>query len=151
MSPKWTKSKIVIEITLPQMPCFCLWLVQELYGCWRTSCVVLIGIGLVLIVHGRILFSMFLFAYSLLGHENVKWLTFSRSQLACIHTMPISIFWCVMDTPSLPACICHIADCCVVLLLICCWAVVFVVMLLWCGCCVVLQSCCGCVVVALLF
>ena len=53
MSPKWTKTKIVIEITpllhaLPYLP-----LVQLGYGFLRISPEVLIEIGLVLIVHGN--------------------------------------------------------------------------------------------------
>ena len=47
------KTKISIEITLLQMACFCLQLVQVLYSCWRTSPEVLIEIGLVLIIHGN--------------------------------------------------------------------------------------------------
>ena len=48
------QNKIVIEITLLLMACFCQWLVQALYGYSRTSPEVLIEIGLVLIAHGNV-------------------------------------------------------------------------------------------------
>ena len=53
MSPKWTKTKIVIEITLPLQAYSCLLLVQGAYGFLGFGPEVLIEISLVLIAHGN--------------------------------------------------------------------------------------------------
>ena len=53
MSQKWTKTKIVIEITLVQQAFSCLPLVQAAYRFLRISPEVLIEISLVLIAHGN--------------------------------------------------------------------------------------------------
>ena len=52
MSPKWTRTKIEIEITLLLQAYSCLTLVQA-YGFLRIGHEVLIEIGLVVIVHGN--------------------------------------------------------------------------------------------------
>ena len=51
MSPKWTTTKIVIEITLLLQAYSCLLLVQAAYGFLGIGPEVLIAIGLVIIVH----------------------------------------------------------------------------------------------------
>ena len=53
MSPKWTKTKIVIEITLLLQAYSCLPLVQVAYGFLRIAPGVLIEISLVLVAHGN--------------------------------------------------------------------------------------------------
>ena len=88
MSPKWTKTKIVIEITLLLQAFSCLPLVQAAYGFLRISHEVLIEIGLVLIAHhNEDAFQMFLFAFHYLGYKNVKQLSLEEiirlTQTAC--------------------------------------------------------------------
>ena len=53
MSPKWTKTKIVIEITLFLQAFSCLPCVQVDYGFLRIDAEVLIETSLVLIAHGN--------------------------------------------------------------------------------------------------
>ena len=53
MSPKWTRTEIVIEITLLLQAYFCLLLVQVGDGFLRIYPEVLIAIGLVVIAHGN--------------------------------------------------------------------------------------------------
>ena len=53
MSPKWTRTKIVIEITLVLQAYSCLPLVQADYGFLGIDPEVLIAIGLVLIAHSN--------------------------------------------------------------------------------------------------
>ena len=53
MSPKWTKTKIVIEIALVLQAYSCLPLVQGVYGFLRIGPEVLIEIGIVLITHSN--------------------------------------------------------------------------------------------------
>ena len=53
MSPKWTITKIVIEITLLLQAYPCLLLVKVSYGFQRIDPEVLIEISLVLIAHGN--------------------------------------------------------------------------------------------------
>ena len=51
MSPKWTRTKIVIEIALLRQAYSCLPLVQAAYGFLGIGPEILIGIGLVLVAH----------------------------------------------------------------------------------------------------
>ena len=53
MSPKWTRTKIVNEITLLLQAYSCLWLVQVPHEFLRIGPEILIEIGLVLIAHGN--------------------------------------------------------------------------------------------------
>ena len=53
MSPKWTKTKIVTEITLLLQGYSCLLLVQAGYGLLGIGPEVLIAIGLVRVVYGN--------------------------------------------------------------------------------------------------
>ena len=53
MSPKWSRTEIVIEITLLLQACSCLQLVQAAYGFLRIGPEGLIEISLVLVVHGK--------------------------------------------------------------------------------------------------
>ena len=53
MSPKWTRTKIVIGRTLLLLAYSCLPLVQACYGFLGIDPEFLIAIGLVLIVHGN--------------------------------------------------------------------------------------------------
>ena len=53
MSPKWARTKIVIEITLLQQAYACLPLVQAIYRFLRICPEILIEISLVLVAHGN--------------------------------------------------------------------------------------------------
>ena len=98
MSPKSTRTKIVIEITLLLQASFCLWLVQVGYGFLGKDPEVLIAISLVLITHGNenpihhVPFAYFVFK---LKCEVVN---FSRSPSACIYGRHINISWCIIST-----------------------------------------------------
>ena len=72
MSPKWTKTKIVIKITLLLHSYSCLPLVEAGYGVWRINPEVLIEIGHVLIAHGNQNSFQHHLHFDYLGHENVK-------------------------------------------------------------------------------
>ena len=56
MSPKWTRTKIAIEITLLLQAYSCLLLVQAVYRLLRIGSEILIEIGLVLIAHSCLWF-----------------------------------------------------------------------------------------------
>ena len=53
MSPKWTRTKMTIEIFLSPVGCCYPCLVQELYSCQRISHPILIEVGLVPIAQGN--------------------------------------------------------------------------------------------------
>ena len=75
MSPKWTRTKIAIEITLLLQAYSCLPLVQAAYGFLQIGPEVLIEIGLVLVEHGNENpFHHLICILCYLGYENVKWL-----------------------------------------------------------------------------
>ena len=97
MSPKWTRTKIVIEITPLLQVYSCLPLVQVGYRFLGIDPKVLNAISFVLVVHSNENpfhhIHICKFAFKLLTCEAVN---FSRSPLACTKGRQITIFWHVL-------------------------------------------------------
>ena len=99
MSPKWTRTKIVIGITLLLQAEFCLLLVHMGYGFLRIYPELLIAIRLLLShIVMRILFIMFSSAYFIFKLLKCEAANFSRSSLACMNGRQINILWHILCT-----------------------------------------------------
>ena len=99
MSLKWTKTKIVIEITLLLQAYSCLPLVQAVYGFMRIGHEVLIEISFVLVAHSNENpFHHILVCIFIILVIKCEVVNFSRGFSAGANGMPISNFQHIINT-----------------------------------------------------
>ena len=94
MSPKWTRTELVIVVSPSPQAYISLLLVKRSYWFLCTYPEVLIAIGLILVVHGNEnLFSMFWYATFVFRVPKCEVVNFDKYSLAGANGMSISDLW----------------------------------------------------------